>query len=270
MFSKLFTKHNKALLLELIRTDFKLRYQGSALGYIWAILRPLFMFAILYAVFGLVLRFGDAIPNFPVYLLLGIVLWQFFTEATKQGMSSIVSKGDLMRKIHFPKYIVVISGTVNALINLMFNLVVVGIFLILAGAEVQWWAILVLPILLLELYAFSLAMAFFLATVNVRYRDIGHIWDILLQAGFYASAIFFPIGLIAERSTFVAQIILANPVAQVIHDARYALVTSETITITTLFGTPLGYLIPGGIIATVSCFAVSFFKKRSVRFAEDI
>lgn len=270
MIRRLLTKHNKSLLRELVRTDFHLRYQGSVLGYLWALLRPLFMFAILYVVFGLVLRFGDAVPNFPVYLLLGIVLWSFFTEATKQGMTSIVGRGDLIRKIHFPKYIIVIAGTINALINLLFNLLIIGVFILLSGAEVQWYAVLLFPLLLIELYAFSLALAFFLATINVRYRDINHIWDILLQGGFYASAIFYPLTIIAERSEPLARLIIANPVSQIIQDSRYLLVTSETMTTYSLNGTFLAYMLPVGIIAAVTYFAVTYFKMRSARFAEDI
>ena len=96
-------RKNKVLLKELIKTDFKLRYQGSVLGYLWAILRPLLMFAILYIVFAKVLKFGGDIPHYPVYLLTGIVLWSFFTECTGQGIHAIEQRGDLLRKLNFPK-----------------------------------------------------------------------------------------------------------------------------------------------------------------------
>ena len=126
--SNIISRRNRILLRELVVTDFKLRYQGSVLGFAWSLLKPLFLFAILYVVFGLFLRIGGDIPHYPVYLLLGIVLWTFFTEATNQGMSAIVDRGDLIRKINFPKYIVVISCTLSALINLGFNLLVEYIF----------------------------------------------------------------------------------------------------------------------------------------------
>ena len=107
--SNIFSRKNRILLRELVVTDFKLRYQGSALGYAWSVLKTLFLFAILYIVFEKFLRLGRDIENFPIYLLLGIVLWTFFAEATNLGLQSIISRGDLIRKINFPKYIIVVS-----------------------------------------------------------------------------------------------------------------------------------------------------------------
>ena len=111
---RVWNRKNRILLGELVKTDFKLRYQGSVLGYLWAILKPLLMFAILYIVFVKILRFGSDIPHYPVYLLTGTVLWSFFTECTSQGIQAVVSRGDLLRKISFPKYIVVVSATATA------------------------------------------------------------------------------------------------------------------------------------------------------------
>ena len=186
--ANILSPRNRILLRELVVTDFKLRYQGSALGYAWSVLKPLFLFAILYIVFDRFLRLGRDIEHFPVYLLLGIVLWSFFTEATIDGLQSIITRGDLIRKINFPKYIIVVSGTISALINLLINLVVVAFFIIVNGVHVGWEAILVVP-LLLELYVFALAVAFFLAALNVKFRDTGHLWDVFLQAAFYATPI---------------------------------------------------------------------------------
>ena len=125
-----FTKKNRALLAELVRTDFKLRYQGSVLGYGWSLLRPLLLFLILYIVFVQFLRIGATVPHFPVYLLLGIVIWNFFYEMTTQSLGSIVSRGDLIRKIRIPRWIIVLSSSISALINLLLNLVVVAGFMV--------------------------------------------------------------------------------------------------------------------------------------------
>lgn len=108
------------------------------------------LFAILYVVFIHFLRFGSGGEHFAVQLLLGIVLWTFFTEATGQGMQAIVARGDLIRKINFPKYIIVISGTISALINLTLNLVVVFIFILLNGVDLKW-SVLLFPFNVLEL-----------------------------------------------------------------------------------------------------------------------
>src|SRR5271156_6050434 len=98
-------KENRILISELVRTDFKLRYQGSVLGYAWSLLRPLLIFVILYIVFVKFLKLGNGVPHYPVYLLLGIVMWNFFVETTQQGLGSIVGRGDLIRKIRIPRWI---------------------------------------------------------------------------------------------------------------------------------------------------------------------
>src|SRR5690606_12901516 len=152
-----FSRKNRILLAELVRTDFKLRYQDSILGYLWSLLKPLFLFAILYIIFGVILKLGKGVPNFPVYLLIGVVLWEFFTEATKQGMSAVVKRGSLLRKINFPKYIVVFSATISAFINLLINLAIIMVFILATRADVQWQAIVWVPILIVELYVLSLA-----------------------------------------------------------------------------------------------------------------
>ena len=120
MLQKYTTKYRYSLILlkELVKTDFKLRYQASILGYIWSLLRPLLLFLILYIVFAKILKVGDNIPHYPVYLLLGIVLWNFFIEVTTGSIGSIVGKADLIRKINFPKYIIVLALSLAAVINL--------------------------------------------------------------------------------------------------------------------------------------------------------
>lgn len=265
----IFRRKNRILLAELVRTDFKLRYQASALGYLWSILNPLLLFAILYLVFAHFLGIGRNIPHFPVYLLLGIVLWRFFTEATNNGLKAIVQRGSLIRKINFPRYIIVISGTISSLINLGINLAVVLLFVLINGVQLSWESLLIIP-LILELYVFALAIAFFLAAVNVKLRDIGYLWDIFLQAAFYATPIIYPLSLVLEKSQLAAQALILNPVAQVIQDARFVLVTEETTRLYDLFENKLFVLLPFVMIILVSIGATIYFKRRSKYFAEDV
>ncbi|MGB4795858.1 MAG: ABC transporter permease, partial [Candidatus Saccharimonadales bacterium] len=136
------SKKNRALLAELVRTDFKLRYQGSVLGYAWSLLRPLMMFAILYVVFVKFLKIGGDVPHYPIYLLLGIVLWTFFSDMTTQSLGSIVGRGDLIRKIKIPRWMIVLSSSINALINLGLNLLVIAFFMILNKVQLQESALL--------------------------------------------------------------------------------------------------------------------------------
>lgn len=267
--SNILKRENKILLRELVVTDFKLRYQGSALGVLWSVLKPLFLFAILYVVFDQFLRLGRDIEHFPVYLLLGIVLWSFFTEATVQGLQSIVARGDLIRKINFPKYIIVVSSTVSAFINLAINMVVVFVFLIINGVDMHWYGLLVVP-LIVELYVFSLAIAFFLASINVKLRDVGYLWEIFLQAAFYATPILYPLQMVIEKSEFAAKLLLMNPVAQIIQDIRYVLVTDQTLVIWSFVGTAWKITIPFAIIAVTVVLAVIYFKKNSSKFAEQL
>lgn len=263
------SKKNRALLRELIVTDFKLRYQGSVLGYLWSLLKPLFLFAILYVVFGMFLRFGDSVPHFPIYLLLGIVLWGFFTEATTQGLQAIVSRGDLIRKINFPKYIIVISGTVSALINLMLNLLVVMFFLFISNVDIKW-SILWFPLIVLELYVFALALAFFLGAAYVRFRDISYIWEVGLQAAFYAMPILYPISEVIKHSETAAQIMMLNPVAQIVQDARDVVVTNQTTTLYELVKNPWFVAVPFVMVLLVAVGASIYFKRSSKYFAENI
>lgn len=264
-------KNNRVLLKELTKTDFKLRYQGSVLGYLWALLRPLMMFAILYVVFAKLLRFGSDIPHYPVYLLAGTTLWSFFTECTNQGIQAIIARGELIRKICFPKYIVVVSATLTAVINLLINLVVVIIFALINGVTPSWTWLLV-PILVLELYALALGISFLLGAINVKYRDITSIWDVLTQALFYAVPIIYPIAMIAESSTIAAKVILINPISQIIQDIRYCLITDQTITTWSYVGENffLWKLIPIIIVIIVLIWGSWYFRKKSKQFAEEI
>ena len=264
-------KGNRVLLKELTKTDFKLRYQGSVLGYLWALLRPLMMFAILYIVFGKLLRFGGDIPHYPVYLLAGTTLWSFFTECTNQGIQAIVTRGELIRKICFPKYIVVVSATLTAVINLLINIVVVVIFALLDGITPSWTWLLV-PFVLFEFYCLALGISFLLGAINVKYRDITSIWDVLTQALFYAVPIIYPITMIASTSTLAAKVILINPIAQIIQDVRYCLVTQETVTTWSYVGesTIILKFIPILITTGLLIWGSWYFRKKSKHFAEEI
>lgn len=265
----IFRKQNRVLLAELVRTEFKLRYQDSILGFLWSLLKPLLMFAILYFVFGHLLKIGASIEHYAVYLLLGIVLWNFFAEATSQGLSAIVARGDLIRKVNFPKYIVVISGTISALINLGINLVVIVIFMIFNGVDLLPTApLFIFPVI--SLYILSLAIAFFLAAANVKYRDVGHIWDILIQAAFYATPVLYPISLVLAQNYYIGSLLMLSPVAQAIQDARYFLITHQTTTTADLFSSWYILIIPYLITLTLIIIATVYFKKSSKYFAENV
>lgn len=271
MYNKLYRKYRYSLILlrELVKTDFKLRYQGSALGYLWALLRPLFLFAILYVFFVEVLHIGKEIPHWGIALLLGIVLWNFFSEVVNQGLKSIVNSGGIIRKINFPKYIIVVSTSLSAFINLAINLVVVVIFAAIDRVAPSW-GMLLIPLFIMEIYIFALGLAFLLSTINVKFRDIGYIWEVVSQALFYGSAIMFPINRVIDISHTAAIILLVNPLAQAISDARHFGITDGVKTVYAITDNIFIIVLPLIITGAVFVCGALYFRSKSPYFAEDI
>lgn len=261
------SKENRALLSELVRTDFKLRYQGSVLGYAWSLLRPLLLFMILYIVFVKFLRIGEGVEHFPVYLLLGIVLWNFFSEMTSQSLGSIVDRADLIRKVRIPRWIIVFSSSISALINLGLNLLVIILFLAINKVDLHS-SILFLPFILLEIYILALGVSLFLAAAFVKFRDVSYIWEVVMQGAFYLTPILYPLSLVPNE-TF-QKVLLMNPMAQAIQDARYSVVTHQTTTTYQLFQGSAYILVPLIIVAVIFVLGLLYFKKESKYFAENI
>lgn len=278
MFAKLKERYRESFIIlkELVKTDFLLRYQGSFLGIAWSVLKPLMLFCVMYVVFVKFLRFSDGTDTFPLVLLLGISMWNFFTESTTMGLCSITTRGDLLRKINFPKYIIVVSATINALICMSINLGVVIVACILSGvqftANVFW-----LPINLIQLYLLSLGVALLLSTLNVYFRDAQHIWEVVLQGLFYATPIIYPLSMVEQKLGEVApgvgllieKLMLLNPAAQIIQDIRHNLIAPATTpTIWTLSDNILFQMIPVALTFILLLWGVHVFKKYSPKFAE--
>lgn len=277
MSKELISKKNRALLAELVRTDFKLRYQGSVLGYAWSLLRPLFLFLILYVVFTQFIKLGKDIPHYPVYLLLGIVLWQFFADITNQSLGSIVARGDLIRKIRIPRWMIVLTGSVSALISLGLNMIIILGLMVINHVPFNF-SIVWLPVVVLELYVFALGLALLLAAAFVKYRDLTFIWEVLMQAGFYLTPIIYPLTAITTIAVFgttltqttIHKLVLLNPVAQSIQDARNFMVTKDTITIAEVWGSSAARFIPFAISLVVLLVGIFYFKREAKYFAENL
>lgn len=266
--AKISSRYRYAIILlkQLVKTDFKLRYQNSFLGYLWSLLKPLFLFAIMYAVFVKVLHVNYGVPHSGVYLLLGIVLWSFFSEMTGGSVGSIVGKGDLLRKLNFPKYVVVLAGTFSALINLLLNILVVILFMVINKVDIHSH-ILLAPLVFAELFILGMALSFFLAAGYVKLRDIGYIWDIIMQALFYATPIFFPITL---APIWAQKIIMLSPLSQTVQDIRYLTVSSKTATISSIYGYSWIRIIPIALCFILLALSALYFKSQSKHFAEEI
>ncbi|HSX06261.1 MAG TPA: ABC transporter permease [Candidatus Saccharimonadia bacterium] len=269
LYRRVFSKQNRALLAELVRTDFKLRYQGSFLGYAWSLLRPLFMFAILYVVFVKAFPLGKGIPHYPVYLFMGIMLWNFFLEMSVQGLGSIVGRGDLIRKIRIPRWIVVFSSSISALINLGLNLLVLVVFMAFNHVDIMR-TIIVFPLILTEIYLFALGISLLLAALYVKFRDISYIWDVVLQAGFYLTPILYPLSKV--KNLLFEKLILLNPMAQALQDARYTVISHDKAVVTTarIFDGGWYRLIPFIFVLVVLTGGLVYFKGQARTFAENI
>jgi ABC-2 type transport system permease protein len=264
---KFFSKQNRALLAELVRTDFKLRYQGSVLGYAWSLLRPLLIFLILYVVFIDFMHIDFHVPHPAIYLLLGIVIWNFFSEMTAQSLGSIVGRGDLIRKIRIPRWMIVFASSISALINLVLNMFVVAVFMLLNHVDIAR-SILFLPFILLEVYLLALGVSLFLAALFVKFRDVGYIWEVVMQAGFYLTPILYPMWRLPK--VIYQKLVLLNPMGQAIQDARYSAVTHKTQTIYQTFQGGYYKFIPFVIVILILVGGLLFFKKEAKYFAENI
>lgn len=266
---RVISKKNRALLTQLVKTDFKLRYQGSVVGYLWSLLRPLFMFVILYIVFTTVFPLGKGVPHYPVYLFVGIILWNFFAEMTQQSLTSIVGRGDLIRKIRIPRWMIVFTTSLNALINLGLNLLVLFVFIVVNDvtplATVFW-----LPLIIIEIYLFGLGVSFLLAALYVRFRDIQYIWELFIQAGFYVTPILYPLTQI--HNILYQKLIFMNPMAQAIQDARYSLVSHDNaiVTIWRVFSGEWHTYVPFLLVALVFVSGVTYFRRQQNSFAENL
>jgi ABC-2 type transport system permease protein len=261
----------QALILRVIAgAEFKLKYSGSALGYVWSVVKPLALFALLYAVFAHIFRLGTISNYYPVSLLMGIVLFTFFSDATQMGMWSLVARESLLRKLSFPRLVIPTAATMTAAITFGVNSVVVLVFVAWNGIVPRPSWLLIVP-LLLELYVFILGIALILSTLFVRLRDIGQVWELALQLMFYASPIIYPIGFLPPALRHLA---FVNPFTQVLQDIRavvlYPDLAPNRVTIAVSFGSPAARLIPIAIALGIFAFGLWFFRRNEHAFAEQV
>ncbi len=263
-------RHQLRVLHVIAGAEFKLKYSGSALGYVWSIVKPLMLFTMLYLVFGRIFHLSSISHYYPVSLLMGIVLMTFFNDGTVLGMNSFVVRGSLLRKLAFPRLIIPTAATLTAAITFGINLLVVAIFVAAnhIGPRPSW--LLLVP-LLLELYVFTFAVSLILATLFVRLRDIGQVWELALQVFFYATPIIYPIGYLPAWGR---KIVFLNPFAQVLQDIRavvlYPDLKPNKITVADAFGTPAARLIPIVIVIVLLVAALALFRREEPWLAERV
>ena len=204
--------------------DFRLQYRTSILGYAWTLLRPLAYFGVLYVVFTEVLRFGGKVPNYAVFLLMNIMLFQFFADATGTAVTSVVRGETVVRRMHFPRIVIPLAIVLTAAMTSAMNLVVVFGFILVSGIGPHLTWLLLLPAIVLPLLVFSAGAALLLSTTYVHLRDIGHVWTVALRVLFYGSPILYPIEFVPES---FRSVIALNPLTPILNQARVWLIEPD-------------------------------------------
>lgn len=225
--------HNKKdLLIELVRTSFKLRYNNSVLGFLWVLLKPLMMFLILFTVFS---RFSqEGVENYSIYLLVGVILYTLFNEGTILGMDSLLDKGHIILKVNFPRQIAVFSALIMAGINFSINLLILLVFILFDPVNTNLLAMLYFFFISSIIFLITIGISFFSSIIAVRLRDLKNIFEVLLQIGFYATPVIFPISFIPQTLFGIESInpqalILLNPLTTLLQASRSALISGEIV-----------------------------------------
>jgi ABC-2 type transport system permease protein len=253
------------LTVTLARTEFKLRYFGSVLGYVWSLMRPLLFFGVLLVVYTVILKLGTEITPYAVYLLTGVILWTFFMEATMGAVPCLVAREGLLRKMRFPRLVVPLSVVLTALFNLGTNLVVVLIFALVLGCEprLNW---LEMPVLILLLAMLAVGTASLLSVLYVRFRDIQPIWEVLSQVLFYGSPVIY----VAAKYHGFVHIAMCNPLAAILTQMGKSFVDPNAPGAAFYIGGTARLLIPLAIIAAVFALGIWVFNREAPRIAENI
>jgi ABC-2 type transport system permease protein len=255
-----------ALTYTLAVTDFKLRFFGSALGYIWTLMRPLLLFGVLYVVFTEIVKFGGGVDHYPVYLLTSLVLFTYFSETTTRGVLSLVERENLLRKMRFPRMVIPLSVALHAFFNLGLNLIVVFAFILGSGIEPRLAWLELIPLIAL-MVAFASGVTMLVSALYVRYRDVQPIWEVALQMLFYASPIIYVASTYPDS---VENFAMANPIAAIATEARHALIDPSAPSAADTIGGAVWLLVPLGVIALVSVLGFWVFTREAPRIAEEL
>jgi len=258
----------RRVLVVTVNVEFKLKYSDSVLGYVWSIARPLAYFTVIWVLLGGIFGGGVQISHYPLYLLLGIVIFTYFVDAVGLQMSSIVERGGLLRKIYFPRLIIPLSATGTATVTFTVNALVVVVFIAATRTTPQATWLLIIP-LLVELYMFILGLGLILAMAYTRFRDVGQLWELGAQLLFFAMPVMYSISFLGAPWQ---KIIILNPVAQVMQDIRRIIMGPELDpqTIAAVWGFREARVVPAAIALAAFVFGLLLFQKDSKNFAERV
>src|SRR3954447_6085946 len=258
-------QRTRDLLYMIAVTEFKRAYFGTFLGYLWTLARPLMLFGVLLAVFTQAFHLGATVKHYPVLLLLNIVLFGFFQEASNSAVTSVVAKEGIVRKTQFPRLVIPLAVVLTALFNLGLNLIVVFVFILAFGVEPQWtW--LLLPLLVLALGIFTTAVSMLTSSLYPRFRDAAIIWSVFSTALFYATPVLYPIS--AVTSDDLKSVIELNPLAPIFELAHKWIINPDVDGPIATTGVRL--LIPIAIYVVTCVLAVWTFNREAPRIAEAL
>jgi ABC-2 type transport system permease protein len=261
-----------SLTFMLARTEFKLRFFGSILGYVWTLMRPLMLFGVMLFVFTVIINLGNKVPHYAEYLLESIILFTYFQETTAGAVPSLVGRENLLRRVRFPRLVVPLSVALFCLFNLCMNLVVVFIFILASGVEPRLSWLEIIPLVAL-MVIFSTGVGMLLSALYVRFRDVQPIWEVFLQLLYYGSPIMYTVQTAAKHHFLgipFSRILVLNPLGAIITQARKALLQPSAPSAARALGGDVRLLIPLGIIAGLFALGLWYFNHEAPLISEKL
>lgn len=247
-------------------TEFKKTFFGTVLGYVWSLVRPLMLFAVLLLVFTRIVRLGSSVPHYPVLLLFNIVLFGLFQEATGGAVSSVLAQEGIVRKTQFPRLVIPLAVVLTALFTLGLNMVVVFVFMLAFGVAPMWtW--LLFPLILLPLLIFICALAMLLSALNVRFRDVAIIWVVAATALNFLTPVIYPLEGIEGP---LKHLLMVNPLTSIFQQAHVWMIDSHAEGVYAAAGGPLPLVAAALIYVTVCVLGVWVFNREAPRIAEQL
>lgn len=247
-------------------TDYKLRFYGSILGYVWTLVRPFLLFGVILFVFTQVIQLNKDVPFYSVYILMAMVLFQYFSEATGNSVQSLVTREGLLRKMRFPRLVIPAAVVLTSLFNLIGTLGAVAIFALALGVDPRWtW--LELPVLIAALTFFAFGLAMLLSALYVRFRDLLPIWEVFSQALFYATPILYVSETVPNE---YERYLLISPLASLLVQMRHAVIDPNAPTAAEAIGGNARLLIPIGLGLVVVVVGALVFSREAPRVAENL
>ena len=247
----------RGILFNFAISDLRIRYRNSILGVLWSFVEPLLLLAVLFVVFSTMFKFE--IPNFPIYLLLGIITWNFFKNGTNFALNSLTNRSSLMTQIYFPRSIPGLSAGITAAIMLIFELMVLGIFMV-AFQFAPPITILLLPLILGLQLLLVLGVALPLSVLNVKFKDTEFIWGVVVHAGFFLTPIFYQFDMLPQAIQDVLQF---SPMVQVLTMAHHVVLYGILPSVNTV-------LYAVGSISVITIVGYLIFRKYQARIAEEM